>query len=125
LLTEYAWYSKNPPKRKGDPVDQNDPQRTWPVGQLMPNDFGLFDVYGNVWEWGQDRWREYPSTFTLRDDVEDSLLKVMDAEARTRRGGSFSYEAAVMRSSHRGAPNAYFPMQRRDNVGFRVARTYR
>ena len=125
LLTEYAWYSKNPPKRKSDPTDPNDPQRTWPVGQLMPNDFGLFDMYGNVWEWAQDRWQEYPSTFTIRDDVEDSLLKVMDAQARTRRGGSFSYESAVMRSAHRGAPNAYFPMQRRDNVGFRVARTYR
>jgi formylglycine-generating enzyme required for sulfatase activity len=125
LLEEYAWYSKNPPRRKSDPADPNDPQRTWPVGQLKPNDLGLFDTYGNVWEWGQDRWQEYRSDSAVHDDEEDIVLKVIDAQARTRRGGSFSYEAAVMRSAHRGAPNAYFPMQRRDNVGFRVARTYR
>ena len=125
LLGEYAWFSKNPPKRKSDPPDPNDPQRTWPVGQLKPNDLGLFDIYGNVWEWGQDRWRQYPSGSAVRDDLEDTVLKVLDAQARTRRGGSFSYEAAVMRSAHRGSPNSYFPMQRRDNVGFRVARTHR
>lgn len=125
LLGEYAWYSKNPPKSKSDPADPNDPKRTWPVGQLKPNDLGLFDIYGNVWEWVQDRWQEYPSDSGLSDDVEDTVLKVLDAQARTRRGGSFSYDAVVMRSAHRGAPNAYFPTQRRDNVGFRVARTYR
>lgn len=125
LLGEYAWYSKNPPQTKNDPADPNDPQRTWPVGQLKPNDLGLFDVYGNVWEWGHDRRQEYPSDLAVHEDVEDTVVKVMDAQPRTRRGGSFSYEAAVMRSAHRGAPNAYLPQQRRDNVGFRVARTYR
>lgn len=125
LLEEYAWYSKNPPKSKSDPADPNDPKRTWPVGQLKPNDLGLFDMYGNVWEWGQDRRLEYPLGSAVHEDVEDLVLKVMNAQPRTRRGGSFSYEAAVMRSAHRGSPSGYPPMQRRDNVGFRVARTYR
>ena len=122
LLREYAWYSRNPPRRKNDPADPNDPQRTWPVGQLKPNDFGLFDIYGNVWEWCQDRMR----TFSADDifvDLEDEILLVTDKVARSRRGGAFPYEAAMQRSAGRDTKNA-FPMLRRDNVGFRVARTY-
>jgi formylglycine-generating enzyme required for sulfatase activity len=124
LLKEYAWYRTNPPKKKGDPADPNDPRRTWPIGQLKPNDLGLFDVYGNVWEWMQDRMQQYRSVNTIREDREDDVLLVSDAQPRSRRGGGFPYEAAMMRSAGRGTVNA-FPMLRRDNVGFRVARTYR
>ena len=122
LLSQYAWYSKGPPKRKEDPISPTDPQRTWPVGQLKPNDFGLFDIYGNVWEWLQDRRQEYPTSITIVQDLEDAVLIVQDSEARTRRGGSFAYGAEVMRSAHRGSTTC-FPMQRRDNVGFRIGRT--
>jgi formylglycine-generating enzyme required for sulfatase activity len=122
-LREYAWYSRNPPKRKGDPVDPNDPQRTSPVGRLKPNPFGLFDVYGNVWEWTQSRVLPYPAG-GVHDDVEDDVLIVSDSAARTRRGGGFPYEAAMMRSAARGTVTS-FPFLRRDNVGFRVARTIR
>jgi formylglycine-generating enzyme required for sulfatase activity len=124
LLEQYAWYSKNPPKRKNAPVDPTDPQRTWPVGQLKPNDFGLFDIYGNVWEWCQDRMQPYPLTRDVYSDIEDSILLVSDKVARSRRGGSFPYEAAMQRSAERGTKNA-LPILRRDNVGFRVARTVR
>jgi len=123
VLGEYAWYSRNPPKRKGDPVDPNDPQRTSPVGQLKPNPFGLFDVYGNVWEWTSSRVLPYP-VGSVHVDVEDDMLVVSDSAARVRRGGGFPYEAAMMRSAARGTVNA-FPFLRRDNVGFRVARTIR
>jgi formylglycine-generating enzyme required for sulfatase activity len=124
LLKEYSWYSKNPPKRKTDPADPTDPKRTWPVGQLKPNDFGLFDVYGNVWEWCQDRMREYAVADTVIEDREDDVLLVSDKESRSRRGGAFPYEAAAQRSADRDTRNA-FPMLRRDNVGFRVGRTNR
>lgn len=123
LLGEYAWYSRNPPKRKGDPVDPNDPQRTSPVGQLKPNPFGLFDVYGNVWEWTQSSVLPYPAG-AVHTDVEEDILVISDSTARVRRGGAFPYEAAMMRSAARGTVNA-FPFGRRDNVGFRVARTVR
>ena len=123
MLREYAWYSRNPPRRKSDPADPSDPQRTWPVGQLKPNDFGLFDIYGNVWEWCQDRMRQYPAEDLVFVDREDDVLLVTDRVARSRRGGAFPYEAAMQRSAERDTTNA-FPMLRRDNVGFRLARTY-
>jgi formylglycine-generating enzyme required for sulfatase activity len=121
LLGEYAWYSRNPPRQKSDPVNPNDPQRTSPVGTLKPNPFGLFDIYGNVWEWTQTRVLPYAAG-SVHLDVEDDVLVVSDSSARVRRGGGFPYEAAMMRSAARGTVTS-FPFQRRDNVGFRVART--
>jgi formylglycine-generating enzyme required for sulfatase activity len=124
LLREYAWYSKNPPRSRNDASDPSDPQRTWPVGQLKPNDFGLFDVYGNVWEWtahGVDALRARDG---VRLDVEDAVRRVTDQDTRVRRGGGFPYPHAMMRSAHRG-PSTSMPTNRRDNLGFRIARTHR
>ncbi len=113
LLREYAWYGGT-----------TFAERSWPVGQLKPNDLGLFDVYGNVWEWIQDLWKPYPSTPTppIRVDTEDAIRIVSAQHPRPRRGGSYSYEAPFLRSAHRGR---YIPDERRDSVGFRVARTIR
>jgi formylglycine-generating enzyme required for sulfatase activity len=123
FLEEYAVYSKNPPKKKGDPNDPRDPQHTWRVGQRKPNDLGLFDLYGNVWEWGHARRLEF--SMSNSEDVEDHILTVNDQQYRLRRGGSFTYEASYQRSAHRGRPDGYVPNERRDSVGFRIGRTYR
>ncbi len=45
LLPRYAWFTKN------------SDSRTWPPGRLLPNDYGLFDILGNVREWCQDTYR--------------------------------------------------------------------
>jgi formylglycine-generating enzyme required for sulfatase activity len=110
-LPRHAWFDANTGRK-----------RTFPVGQLPPNPWGLFDMYGNVWEWTFDRRQPYPAGPGVREDREDDVLVVSDDAARTRRGGSFAYEAFTARSAHRGDVT-YFPMQTRDNVGFRVART--
>jgi formylglycine-generating enzyme required for sulfatase activity len=115
-LKVYGWYL-----RTLAPTGQ---ERTWPGGQLKPNPLGLFDIYGNVWEWCQDRRVDYPSGSQLTLDKEDTVLVVSDTIARTRRGGSFVYDTKSVYSAHRGVTN-YLPQQRRDNVGLRVARTYR
>ncbi len=45
-LGEYAWYA------------DNSGGETHPVGQKQPNDFGLYDMHGNVWEWVADTWHD-------------------------------------------------------------------
>ena len=122
-LGEYAWFSRNPPKTKDDPADPSDPQRTARVADLKPNAFGLFDMYGNVWEWTQDRVERF-QTADVTEDHEDARLDVRDRDARTRRGGAFPYGAEMARSAARGTITS-FPTNRRDNVGFRIARTIR
>lgn len=111
LLSRFGWYEGNTKR-----------ERAFPVGRLQPNQWGLFDMLGNVWEWTLDRRQPYPTDGRDREDVEDSVLRVSNDVARTRRGGSFAYESFTLRSAHRG-DTTYFPNQTRDNVGFRVART--
>lgn len=122
LLGEYAWFARRPPRARDDPVDPEDPQRTSRVGLLKPNPLGLYDIYGNVWEWTQDRVERF-QTADIREDSEDPVLRVSDRDARTRRGGAFPYGAEFARSAARGTVNS-LPTNRRDNVGFRIARTF-
>ena len=83
----------------------------------------MFDTYGNVWEWTQNRVVVHDAG-TVQEDREDPMLVVLDNEARTRRGGAYSYPAAMARSAARGTISSV-PTNRRDNVGFRIARTIR
>jgi len=110
LLGRYGWY-----------LDiSND--RTWPVGTLKPNDFGLFDMYGNALEWCQDSYRGYPvgSKSTLSEEIVERDA-VTDRTSRVLRGGSFDSNARGLRSANRDSD---FPDDRSGNVGFRAARTY-
>jgi formylglycine-generating enzyme required for sulfatase activity len=114
ILREYAWYAETTRSA-----------RTWPVGQLKPNDLGLFDVYGNVWEWCQDRGvpnRPAPSG-GVSEDAEEPPSPVSAVHSRVVRGGAFGNLAVGLRSAARDLER---PMSRPDAyVGFRVARTCR
>ena len=110
LLDRYAKYYK------GQDV------RTLLCGSLLPNDLGLSDMLGNVYEWCQDRYRTYDTGGTQRIDHHISISELIDEESpRVLRGGAFNIPPAGVRSASRGrdAPaNRYFCS------GFRPSRTY-
>jgi formylglycine-generating enzyme required for sulfatase activity len=110
LLGKYAWYAATAQ------------HRTWPVGSLKPNDFGLFDMYGNVLEWCQEKRSSYPVEIAGKstEDVEDTAV-VSSRESRVLRGLSFHDRPGSVRSAQRFG---FFPGgMRNEHFGFRVART--
>ncbi|MFO0825076.1 MAG: formylglycine-generating enzyme family protein [Gemmataceae bacterium] len=107
LLGRYGWYSKN------------SEERAWPVGKLRPNELGLFDSLGNVWEWCEDA--AFPYATSRTEDAEDNNhLQVVEQENHILRGGSFFYPPVYLRSANR---NHYRPGLSNFNRGFRPART--
>ncbi|MEK7685457.1 MAG: SUMF1/EgtB/PvdO family nonheme iron enzyme [Verrucomicrobiota bacterium] len=103
IANVYPWGSQWPPpvgagnydpKLKVDSFDT-----TSPVGSFKPNQLGLYDLGGNIWEWCEDWWDN-------------------DHSCRLLRGGSWADDWAVgLLSSNRHGPVG----DRRNGLGFRVA----
>jgi formylglycine-generating enzyme required for sulfatase activity len=97
-LGEYAWYGSN------------SGHTTHSAGEKKPNGWGLYDVYGNVYEWCQDWFGDYPggSVTDPRGPATGSY--------RVVRGGSWISSARSCRSGYRddGRPGG-----RLGSVGFR------
>jgi formylglycine-generating enzyme required for sulfatase activity len=108
LLDHYSWFARN----------SND--RAWPVARKKPNDLGLFDMHGNVWNWCQSLGEDYPEDGGVSPDVE--TLSVVDEKARlTLRGGAFHRFASRIRCAHRQYNR---PGARNEYMGLRLVRTY-
>ncbi|MCH9684953.1 MAG: SUMF1/EgtB/PvdO family nonheme iron enzyme [Deltaproteobacteria bacterium] len=102
-LARVGWYAKN------------SDGRLHAVGELEPNEFGLYDMHGNVWEWCRDAHEPY----TTRARDSDGLRKQpVGGAGRVIRGGSWSVDADSARSACRGRVR---PDYRYDDVGFRAA----
>ncbi|MCA9791696.1 MAG: formylglycine-generating enzyme family protein [Candidatus Eremiobacteraeota bacterium] len=82
------------------------------VGSLgAANAFGLYDVHGNVWEWCDDFYAEYPSA------PQFDPLGPMNGTLRVMRGGGWESIPSKCRSGARVAANEDF---RRSDLGFRI-----
>ena len=91
----------------------NSNKQTHPVAQKQPNDWGLYDMHGNVWEWCQDWYdKDYP-TGNVTDPTGPSSGSV-----RVLRGGSWGSLARGCRSAVR---DGSLPDSRHDYLGFRLA----
>ena len=93
--------------RCGDPWDS-----TAPVKSFAPNNFGLYDMLGNVWEW---TCSEYQKTY---DDIEQKCVE--GAESYVLRGGALNNSAKHVRAANRAKSRPAGKL-RGFNCGFRLA----
>jgi formylglycine-generating enzyme required for sulfatase activity len=85
LTGEYAWYS------------ENSNGKTQAVGLKKPNQFELFDMVGNVYQWTQDCWNvEYVSA-----PVDGSAWETGECSLRVLRGGSWNLRPQFLKTTTR------------------------
>ncbi len=103
VLTDIAWTNQN-----------NNPEGTKAVRTKLPNDYGFYDMIGNVWEWNQDLYGDY-SAESVTDPTGPSA-----GSSHVVRGCAWNDISEVCRASRRLGTD---PDTQNEGGGFRVART--
>jgi formylglycine-generating enzyme required for sulfatase activity len=106
--------SADPYKGGGSKGEQR--QRTVPVDSFEPNQWGLYNVHGNVWEWTEDCWNDS----NTGNPGDGEARTTGDCSTRVVRGSSWLSHPQFLRSAYRlrvSTGNRY------SLYGFRLART--
>ena len=91
-----------------------DDKQTAPVASFPPNQWGLHDMHGNVWEWVQDHWHDNYEGSPVNGDA--WMIGGNDGR-RVLRGGSWGDSPLSLRSADR---NYLTPDDQLNDLGFRV-----
>jgi formylglycine-generating enzyme required for sulfatase activity len=105
LSKDYAW------------TDVTSQGKTYPVGQLKPNPFGLFDMHGNVFEWCND----WTSVDYYAQSPENDPIGPPEGFGRVVRGGSYVSHPDHCRTNHR---DGRVPSHQDFRIGFRIALSF-
>jgi formylglycine-generating enzyme len=81
---DYTWY------------EENSSETTHPVGSKSPNQYGVYDMMGSVWEWVNDWYEPY---YKIRSKNNPQGPKT--GESKVVRGGSFDSSAGALRITNR------------------------
>ncbi len=100
-IDDVAWHTSN-----------SHANGTTKVGSFAPNELGIYDMSGNVWEWCQDWYGGYS------EGNQSNPTGPASGSRRVYRGGGWKTLARHCRVSDRNNGNPYYGF---DNIGFRLA----
>jgi len=101
-VSDVAWY------------DSNSGGKTQEVGKKAPNELGIYDMSGNVYEWCSDCYGSYSSS------AQTNPYNSTAVSSRVSRGGSWNYIATYARVANR---SNFSPTYTFNYLGFRICRT--